>query len=285
MAGATVTATGTGSNLSWRVDRLNDGLPDIATGPSIMFVVPLDSTPQHKILIELSGDGGKDQVTYDIQPAVPPLQAVASANPTTGFIPLTVQFTGAGAGGTGGYTFEWNFGDAAALSTEQNPAHIYQQAGTFNATLTVKDSGGNVATAAVVITAQVAPPKITAPVQGTVLDAGSTVAAIGTGTNLRWRVDRIGDNDGDIATGTGPSITFVVPANSNARQQILIELTGDGGVDRILYPILRSRFRSRPRQWPCPRRGSCLSTFSSAVQRWAASPDTRSSGISATARP
>ena len=55
-------------------------------------------------------------------------------------------------GGVPGYTFEWNFGDGSALTTEQNPAHAYLQSGTFVAVLTVRDTAGATASSQVPIT-------------------------------------------------------------------------------------------------------------------------------------
>jgi hypothetical protein len=117
---------------------------------SITFVVPPGATSQQQIVIELSGDGGMDRKVYPIRAAVVPVQAQATAAPTSGAAPLTVQFTGAASGGTGGYTFAWQFGDGGS-SSEQNPAHTYVQAGTFNALLTVTDAAGATASAQVAI--------------------------------------------------------------------------------------------------------------------------------------
>lgn len=78
------------------------------------------------------------------------LLATASATPTSGPIPLNVQFTGSAAGGTPGYTYSWTFGDGGSRSS-QSPAHIYVSAGTFTATLTVTDSASNHNSSSVVI--------------------------------------------------------------------------------------------------------------------------------------
>jgi len=66
--GQTVTATGSGNNLSWGVDLNGDGLGYIATGagPSITFTVPGNATSAQRIQIELWGDGGADSRHYDI---------------------------------------------------------------------------------------------------------------------------------------------------------------------------------------------------------------------------
>ncbi len=52
----------------------------------------------------------------------------------------TVYFTNNSTGGN--LTYLWNFGDGNT-STEENPVHTYQTAGTYNVTLTVSNSCGN----------------------------------------------------------------------------------------------------------------------------------------------
>ncbi|HYY43483.1 MAG TPA: PKD domain-containing protein, partial [Pyrinomonadaceae bacterium] len=86
--------------------------------------------------------------------------AVLSAAPTTGTRPLAVNFNAAqssdpDAGDTiASYTF--NFGDGSVV-TQSSPmiTHVYNVAGSFRATLTVKDSRGrrndNVADAVIIV--------------------------------------------------------------------------------------------------------------------------------------
>ncbi len=54
-----------------------------------------------------------------------PLTATASANPTSGAAPLTVQFSVVVSGGTPPYYYFWEFGDNSPYSSEQNPTHTY----------------------------------------------------------------------------------------------------------------------------------------------------------------
>ncbi|MGB9844898.1 MAG: DUF3344 domain-containing protein, partial [Methanothermobacter tenebrarum] len=73
-------------------------------------------------------------VEYKIIPPV----ANFTANPTSGVLPLTVQFQDLSTGAT---EWLWEFGDGTN-STEQNPTHTYTQPGTYTVTLTVKGPGG-----------------------------------------------------------------------------------------------------------------------------------------------
>ncbi|WP_048143779.1 PKD domain-containing protein, partial [Methanosarcina sp. 2.H.T.1A.15] len=61
-----------------------------------------------------------------------------TANTTSGTAPLTVQFTDTSANATG---WAWDFdNDGTVDSTEQNPVHIYKEAGTYSANLTVTNA-------------------------------------------------------------------------------------------------------------------------------------------------
>jgi len=84
---------------------------------------------------------------------LPPV-AAASANPTSGIAPLTVNFSSAGSTDPDGSiaSYSWNFGDGTATSSSASPTHVYQNAGSFTAVLTVTDNRGATGTAQVAIT-------------------------------------------------------------------------------------------------------------------------------------
>ncbi len=62
-----------------------------------------------------------------------------SGSPTSGYAPLTVNFTDLSTGAT---SWSWNFGDGGT-STSQNPSHTYTSAGTYTVALTVTNSCGS----------------------------------------------------------------------------------------------------------------------------------------------
>jgi PKD repeat protein len=70
------------------------------------------------------------------------LVCTASASPTTGAAPLTVNFvaTATPANCTGSPTFSWVFGDGQT-STQQNPSHTFSSAGTYTWVMTTSVSG------------------------------------------------------------------------------------------------------------------------------------------------
>jgi PKD repeat protein len=97
-------------------------------------------------------------------PNTPPV-AMASATPTSGIAPLTVNFSAAGSNDPDGSiaSYSWNFGDGTAPGTTASVSHIYQAAGTYTAVLTVTDNRGAKSTAQVVITVSPDPNVLNAP--------------------------------------------------------------------------------------------------------------------------
>ena len=64
-----------------------------------------------------------------------------TANTTSGTAPLTIQFTDISTNAT---SWAWDFdNDGTVDSTEQNPVHIYKEAGTYSANLTVTNTVGS----------------------------------------------------------------------------------------------------------------------------------------------
>jgi len=100
-----------------------------------------------------------------------PLNTEIDASPTSGVVPLTVNFTGSATGGTSPYSYTWDFGDGAS-SNMKNPTHTYSQAGDFTATLTVTDSKNNNDTKSIIInavnTAPLTAAIVTSPTSGVV---------------------------------------------------------------------------------------------------------------------
>lgn len=62
--------------------------------------------------------------------------------PTTGFEPLSVNFTDLSFSQTGIVNWSWGFGDGSS-SNDANPTHIYEEEGNFTVTLIVTESDGD----------------------------------------------------------------------------------------------------------------------------------------------
>jgi len=77
--------------------------------------------------------------TLSVTGATTPPTAAFVGSPTSGMVALTVNFTDQSIGAT---SWSWNFGDTGA-STQRNPSHIYNAAGTYTVSLTVTNSYGS----------------------------------------------------------------------------------------------------------------------------------------------
>ncbi len=118
----------------------------------------------------------------------PPPVAAFSASPTTGPIPLTVQFDDASTGAPTSWT--WAFGDGGG-STARTPSHTYAAAGAYTVTLTVANAGGNHTLTKVGFVVATVPPPVAdfsaAPSQGTApLTVQFTDSSTGTPTSWLW---------------------------------------------------------------------------------------------------
>ncbi len=71
---------------------------------------------------------------------VAPPVANFTRSPSSGPRPLGVHFTDTSTGTPTSWL--WDFGDGSA-SSEQNPSHVYEEAGTFDVTLTATNAGGS----------------------------------------------------------------------------------------------------------------------------------------------
>lgn len=96
--------------------------------------------------------------TYSAEKSTP--SASFSGAPTSGNMPLTVQFTDESTGVPA--TRQWSFGDGTANSTAPNPEHVYTVPGTYTVILTVANEYGQSSFARNnYITVSIAPPIIT----------------------------------------------------------------------------------------------------------------------------
>jgi hypothetical protein len=90
----------------------------------------------------------REQEPSDIT-ASPEAQAVAEPltvqiipNATQGIVPATFQFDANITGGTEPYTITWNIGEDRTESDEERVLHTFDEAGTYDVTLTATDSDG-----------------------------------------------------------------------------------------------------------------------------------------------
>ncbi len=114
--------------------------------------------------------------------------ANATASPTAGVSPLTVNFSSAGSSDPNGLaiTYLWDFGDGTT-STEANPLHTYVSNvfKAFTAKLTVTNSQGGNSSATVIINVGNRPPvaTIATPVNNTLARPGDTINYAGSASD------------------------------------------------------------------------------------------------------
>jgi PKD repeat protein len=164
-------------------------------------------------------DSAQDTVIINVAPNLPPI-AVATGTPTTGTVPLTVDFDASGSSDPEGgvLTYAWDFGDptdANNTSSSIYASHTYLNPGDFTAILTVTDDYGNTDQAAVVIkvTALNQPPSVsptvTPPSGLAPLDVHFTSgAADPDGDPLTYLWDF---GDGSFSTLSDPNHTYATP--------------------------------------------------------------------------
>ena len=112
--------------------------------------------------------------------------AVASAAPTDGLSPLSVQFDGSGSSDPDSdpITFLWDFGDSSPTSTLAAPLHSYGSDGVYTATLEVSDGQATRTTPVPIVVGNRGPTAtILGPAGGSSFDAGQTVNFSGSATD------------------------------------------------------------------------------------------------------
>src|SRR6185436_1803054 len=111
-----------------------------------------------------------------------------TAMPTSGPAPLAVSFDGRGSTDPDGDTlsYSWNFGDGSPTGSGPTVNHSYA-AGTYTATLTVRDGHGGVSTATSRIdSGNTAPtPTITSPSSTKTFAVGETITLHGSATDMQ----------------------------------------------------------------------------------------------------
>jgi len=208
-------SAGTISSFPWTGTQIMD----MAFGPDgALYVIDYGTgwgTNANTALVRIEGASG---------PKAP--IAVASATPTSGLTPLTVNFSSAGSSDPEGapLTFEWAFGDGTT-STAANPQKVYSSNGVRTATLTVRDPGGLSGTSSVTITVGNTAPTVTvvSPKAGQLFSFGDAVPWQVTVTDPEQTIDcarvtmsyLLGHDAHahQITSQTGCSGTITIPAD------------------------------------------------------------------------
>ena len=195
-----------GQPTSWAWD-FGDGGSSTEQNPTYLYSTPGTYT----VSLTVSNSSGSDTQTRNsyVTVFIPPSPtADFSATPTSGFTPLTVQFSDLSSHAA---TWLWDFGDGNS-STEQNPSHIYTTAGTYEVSLTVTNSQGDdtkIRSDYIVVTA---PPAPTAAFSSDT-QAGASPLTVNftdqsTNSPTSWAWDF---GDGGSSTEQNPSHIYTTP--------------------------------------------------------------------------
>ena len=212
------TDASTGAVTGWQWS-FGDGGASTAQHPAHTYQTPGGYT----VTLTVTGPGGSDaetKSTYIAVSSTSPDAPVAAftTTPEQGTAPLAVQFTDASTGIVTAWV--WSFGDGGQ-SGEQHPAHTYQAAGVYTATLTVSGPGGWHSTAKAL--------RVTPPLPAFTADppaaGGLTVSFAFTPppgvTHWLWEF-----GDGQTSTEQNPVHTYAAAGNYTVR----LTVYGAGGV-------------------------------------------------------
>ena len=148
-----------------------------------------------------------------------------SGSPTTGIVPLTVNFTNSSTGDIESYA--WSFGDGGT-SAAKDPIHTYQNSGAYTVSLTVSGPGGSdteIKTDYITATEPEEPPLadfFASPRSGPApLTVNFTDFSTGNVDSWSWS---FGD-DGGESTEQNPTYTYENPGTYT----VSLEVSGPGG--------------------------------------------------------
>jgi len=195
-----------------------------------------DQHPQHvftnpglyTVSLTATGPGGNNshtKIDY-IEVDYPAPTAGFTGSPTSGLPPLGVTFNDLSADSVNSWS--WSFGDGST-SNVQNPAHLYEEAGSYTVVLTVSGPGGNDSeTKANYIVISDLPPLADFsgdPISGFFpLQVNFSDLTAGAVTEWKWYF-----GDGNTSISQNPSHTY----ENSGNYSVSLLATGPGGNDSI----------------------------------------------------
>jgi glucose/arabinose dehydrogenase/PKD repeat protein len=174
--------------------------------------------------------------------------AAAAATPTSGPVPLDVAFDGSASSDPDGdaLSYDWDFGDGSAHSSQRRPTHRYNAPGTFTARLTVSDGRGLSDTDTITIAAGGSAPqgRIDSPADEATYRDGQVIQLQGSGTDpqdgtlpasaFHWTVRLIhGDHTHLVSQFDGtrtPSFTAQEDHDADSHYEVEMQVTDSSGL-------------------------------------------------------
>jgi PKD repeat protein len=176
---------------------------------------------------------------------------VTAGRTPTGDVPrsTSVAFTATGTDADGDpLTYSWDFGDTLT-STQQNPNHTFDSAGTFSVKVTVSDGKGGTgsATLSVTVTQPNRAPTVTAARTPTGnVPTGTAVAFTATGADLDGDTLTYSWDFGDstpASTTQNPTHTYTTAGSFSAKVTVS---DGKGGTGQATVPVTVSAANTAP---------------------------------------
>ncbi|MHC1741368.1 MAG: PKD domain-containing protein [Anaerolineaceae bacterium] len=132
--------TSKGGPTSWLWD-FGDNETATEQNPEHLYMNPKPEGYQVTLTIQ-NETATSSKTATDLIKVMEKLEAQFTADKVSGKPPLTVKFTDQSKGGNSIVKWEWDFGDASAISNEKSPSHTYTTTGSFDVKLTVTRSDG-----------------------------------------------------------------------------------------------------------------------------------------------
>jgi PKD repeat protein len=237
---------------SWLWD-FGDGDADTVQNPSHEYT----TTGLFDVSLQVSGPGGTDDtIMVDRIHVIEPLVANFFAFPLTGLPGDTIQFVDQSTGEPGEPSaWDWDFGDLDS-SNEQNPKHVYAEAGTYSVTLMVRGNGGRTddTTRVDYIVISENPPvaDFSGSPRSGVVPLGVQFTDLSSGVIDEWAWTF---GDGGTSPLQDPFYTYM----SSGVFDVSLTVTGPGGPDTetkldyiTVYDSLRANFVGNPRNGTRP---------------------------------
>jgi PKD repeat protein len=135
----TVQFTDTSSNATTWYWMFGDGNTSTDKSPAFIYNIigtyPVNHSASNAYYTSWTNETGYINIT-ELAPVTD-----FNGTPTSGIVPLTIQFTDNSTGGIPA-SWNWSFGDGT-ISSQQNPKHTYNSVGIYSVNLTTNNTGGS----------------------------------------------------------------------------------------------------------------------------------------------